>query len=61
MIAVKLSWALCQQNVKNTFLYGDLQNKVYMEQPPCYVVQEKIRSVISKNYIWSQVESKDIV
>jgi len=36
-VVVKLSWPLSQLNVKNTFLYGDLHEEVYMEQPPGYV------------------------
>jgi len=36
-ITVNLSWPLFQLDVKNIFLYGDLQEEVYMEQPPSYV------------------------
>jgi len=37
-IVVNLSWSLFQLDVNNT-LYGDLQEEVYIEQPPSYVAQ----------------------
>ena len=33
------SWPLYQLNIKNGFLYGDLVEKVYMEQPPEFVAR----------------------
>ena len=33
-LVVNLNWTLHQLDVSNAFLYGDLTNQVFMEQPP---------------------------
>jgi len=42
-IVVNMSWLLFQLDVKNVFLYGDLKEEVYMEQPSGYLAQGENR------------------
>jgi hypothetical protein len=38
-MATTKGWSLHQMDVNDVFLHGDLQEEVYMEQPPSYVDQ----------------------
>ena len=44
-LAATHNWDLHQLDIKNAFLHGDLQDKVYMEQPPRFVAQGEIGKV----------------
>ncbi|KAK4404691.1 Vacuolar protein sorting-associated protein 52 A [Sesamum angolense] len=47
-LAVNLSWPMYQMDIKNAFLYGDLNETVYMEQPPGYVAQGEKQRMVCK-------------
>ncbi|KAK8935209.1 hypothetical protein KSP39_PZI012961 [Platanthera zijinensis] len=51
-VAVNRDWAISQLDVKNAFLYGDLQEDVYMEQLPGYVAQGETRVCQLKKAIY---------
>ena len=44
-LAATHNWDLHQLDIKNAFLHGDLQEEVYIEQPPEFVAQGEIRKV----------------
>ena len=44
-LVVNLNWSLHQLDVSNTFLYGDLTEQVFMEQPLGYVAQGETSQV----------------
>ena len=44
-LVVNLNWSLHQLDVSNAFLYGDLTEQVFMEQPPGYIAQGETSQV----------------
>ena len=44
-LAASYDWDLHQLDIRNVFLHGDLQEEVYLEQPPGFVAQGKIGKV----------------
>ena len=44
-LVVNEAWLLYQLDVSNAFIYGDLEEQVYIEQPPRYLAQGKSSKV----------------
>ena len=44
-LVASYDWDLHELDIKNAFLHGDLQEEVYMEQPPRFVAREEIGKV----------------
>ena len=44
-LAASYNWEYHQLDIKNVFLHGNLQEEVYMKQPPGFVAQGEIGTV----------------
>ena len=40
-MATTRQWPLHQLDIKNAFMHGELDEKIYMEQPPEFVAQRE--------------------
>ena len=61
-LVASYDWDLHQLDIKNAFLHGDVQEEVYIEQPPMFVAQGEIGKVSSSEIsIWFETESTCLV
>jgi hypothetical protein len=51
-LATSHKWEVHQMDVKFVFLHGDLQEKIYMEQPPGYVQNDSSLVCLLKKYLY---------
>ena len=55
-LATQHSWPIFQLDVKLAFLHGDLEEQVFIEQPPGYIILPK---QVNDNYINNKAYSVD--
>lgn len=61
-LTINVGWELFQLDVKNVFLHGDLQEKVFMQQPPSFVGEEWDHVCIHKKVnLWFKAISEGLV
>ena len=60
-LATNLDWPLHQLDVKNAFLHGDLNETVYMAQPPGFESKRECVCHLKKSYLQTQTISLCLV
>lgn len=62
VLATQFNWSLRQLDVKNTFLYGILQEEVYMTQPPGFenLKYPHLVCKLHKSFLWLKTSTTSL-